>query len=95
MDTDQAVLTQVQALVPLIQAASERADWPQANTLLKQAFEQLGERYQSPDVIDETGMRLVLADAQERAGAWPAATSIRSRMLETRLQMLQRKLTGQ
>lgn len=46
----------------------------------------------TPDgTIDETGTRLVLADAKERAGDLPMAVTLRQRVLDDRLALAREK----
>jgi hypothetical protein len=68
--------------------------WTDANTLLKAALAKLGENYLVPNIIDETGMKLVLADTQEHQNAVEMAAHIRHKMLTSRLALLRQKIEG-
>jgi hypothetical protein len=67
-------------------------DWVSANVLLKKGLSTLGDSYLSADTIDETGMKLILADAAEKNGDLQSAAKIRLRMLGSRHTQLQRKI---
>jgi hypothetical protein len=89
-----AIHAAVQSSLREADAAIARQDWSGANRLLRVGLETLGERYVSPTVIDETGMKLVAADAEERAGRLDNAVSMRRRILQTRLELFQAKAAG-
>lgn len=81
----------------LILTAADNAiaqeDRPTANALLKRGLDALGDRYLSPDTIDDTGTKLVLADAEERRGALSGAVRLRRAVLASRLHQLQQHLS--
>jgi hypothetical protein len=67
-------------------------DWVSANVLLKKGLATLGDSYLSADTIDETGMKLILADAAEENGDLQSAAKIRLKMLASRHAQLQGKI---
>lgn len=52
---------------------------------LRAGLDALGKRYQSPKVIDDTGMKMVLATASEKQGKVEQAKALYSGILDTRL----------
>jgi hypothetical protein len=59
-----------------------------ANTLLKKGLDTLGSLYVSPKIVDDSGMKLVLASAEEEKGSLQVAATIRRRVLVARLSLL-------
>ncbi len=74
--------------------AIEKMQWVSANDLLKAALSKLNYHYVVLDTIDDSGMKLVLADDQERTHKVESAAQIRHRVLESRLASLQKKIAG-
>lgn len=70
----------------------EAHDWVGANGCLKRGLADVGDDYVPDGVIDETGTRLVLADAKEREGDLPMAIRLRQRVLENRIALWKQKL---
>lgn len=70
----------------------ESHDWIGANGCLKRGLADVGNDYVPDGVIDETGTKLVLADARERQGDLPAAVTLRHRILENRIELWKEKL---
>lgn len=62
----------------------------QAGAFLDKAIANLGSDYASPKVIDDTGMKLTLANAEARAGKLAAAVTLKKRVLEARLEMFRK-----
>jgi hypothetical protein len=58
-----------------------------ASQFLDKAIVNLGSDYVSPKVIDDTGMKLTLANAEARGGKLAAAVTLKKRVLEARLEM--------
>jgi hypothetical protein len=54
----------------------------------------LGGAYSSPDTLDDTGLKLTLADIQEKDGKLESAASITCRMLRTRYELWTTKSGG-
>jgi len=67
-------------------------NWEAANKLLKQALVELGDRYTRSDTIDDSGMKLIAAELQEREGKPDNAAHVRRRILAERLEMLRSKI---
>jgi hypothetical protein len=59
----------------------------QAGAFLDKAIANLGSDYVSPKTIDDTGMKLTLANAEARAGKLAVAVTLKKRVLEARLEM--------
>ena len=59
----------------------------QAEQFLDKALAALGSDYVSPKTIDDTGMKLTLANAESRSGKRAAAVTLKKRVLEARLEM--------
>jgi hypothetical protein len=59
----------------------------QAAASFREGVRALGNHYQHPDTIDDTGMKLVLADANERKREYAVAATLLGRVLESRIQM--------
>lgn len=50
-------------------------------------LDRLGERYLYPGLIDDTGMKLLLAEDNANQGNLPAAAHLYDRILEARLEV--------
>lgn len=88
-NANQLLIQKIEALVAADKAVKE--EWAQANTLLKEGLDTLGDLYVSSDIVDDTGMKLVLASAKENEGSLQVAATIRRRVLATRLSLLREK----
>jgi hypothetical protein len=66
----------------------------QAEQFLDKAIVALGGDYLSPKVIDDTGMKLTLANAEARAGKLAGAVTLKKRVLESRLEMYRKLHLG-
>jgi len=53
---------------------------------------ELGDRYTRSDTIDDSGMKLIAADNQEKGGSPDNAAHVRRRILAERLEMLKSKI---
>lgn len=91
MDTNQTLAKEVEAILKAAEQAIEKQEWPPANALLKQGLDVLGDRYISNNTIDDSGMKLVLAVADEKKGALQTAAHIRRSVLASRLSLLRQK----
>ena len=67
-------------------------NWETANELIKQALTELDDRYVRSDVIDDSGMKLIAANIQEREGKLDNAVRSRRRTLAGRLELLKSKI---
>jgi hypothetical protein len=92
MNSDRSVLNEVEALVRQSSDARIRGDWLTVNALLKHALVQLGGRYQSRDVVDDTGARLILADTRVVEGDLRSAADMRLSVVAIRMDMLRNAL---
>ena len=66
-------------------------DWAAADACLRRGLAALGDGYAADGTIDETGTRLVLADAKARAGDLPLAVTLRQRVLDNRIALAREK----
>lgn len=89
---DENLAMEVALILESADQAIATEDWAAANVLLKRGLKQLGSRYVSADTIDETGMKLVLADAAEKRGEPQNAARMRRNLLSTRLALLRKRL---
>lgn len=84
-------LAEITAAIHGAQRASEGGDYRRANELADVAITKIGHRYLSPNVTDDTGQRLSLADWRQKQGDIKTAADIRIRMADSRLEALRRK----
>ena len=85
-------------LLKVLHAQLEKADaaiaaqlWEAADELIRHALAELGDRYVCHDTIDETGMKLIVADLREKEGRLDNAVRVRRSMFAARLEMLRGK----
>ena len=76
------------------QTLLENAHWQAANMKFIQGIEKLGDAYSSPDIIDDTGMKLTLADIEAQAGNIGNSAKIRGKVLSDRLLILRKKIAA-
>ena len=81
---------QASALLDAAGRAMQRRDFATANTVLDDALRGLGSGYARPDVIDDTGMHLVVAGVQARKGRLKAAAELKRQVLVERLDLCRR-----
>lgn len=86
-NSNQALAKEVETLLNTAEQALERQEWPLANVLLKRGLDTLGDRYTTSNTIDDSGMKLVLADAEERKGNLQTSAQIRQSVLASRLSL--------
>lgn len=67
-------------------------DYVAAMTLLDQGIGIVGTAYYSEDIIDDTGMKLVLSHIKQEEGVLAMAANLRSRVLSSRLAVYGRRL---
>ncbi|QYK04374.1 hypothetical protein [Shewanella zhangzhouensis] len=72
------------------QAISD-GDYETALSQSNQGLLLVGDAYSDPKAVDDTGMKLVLAEAAERKGELRHAAHLKFRALESRLVMLKRR----
>ncbi|ANH67401.1 hypothetical protein [Mitsuaria sp. 7] len=66
-------------------AALERKDFGSAAQILDDGLGILGDAYLYEGLVDDTGMKLVLAEVEESKGAFEAAAKMKGRVLDSRL----------
>ncbi len=93
-NTNQLLVQEIEALIIAADKAAEMDEWVLANTLLKKGLDTLGSRYVTPAMIDDTGMKLVLASAEEQKGSLQVAVTIRRLVLAARLSLLREMTLG-
>lgn len=76
------------------QTLLENAHWQAANMKFTQGIEKLGDAYSSPDIIDDIGMKLTLADIEAQAGNIGNSAKIRGKVLSERLLILRKKIAA-
>ena len=89
---DKKLFMTISAQLEKIDAEIAAQNWEAANKLLKQALAELGDRYTRSDTIDDSGMKLIAAELQEREGRLDNAAHVRRRILAERLEMLRSKI---
>ena len=87
MSANQALAKEVETLLNTVEQALERQEWPLANVLLKRGLDSLSDRYTASNSIDDSGMKLVLADAEEKKGNLQTSAQIRHSVLASRLSL--------
>ncbi len=91
INANQLLIQKIEALLVAADKAVKKEEWALANTLLKEGLDTLGDLYVSSDIVDDTGMKLVLASAKENEGSLQVAATIRRRVLAARLSLLREK----
>ena len=81
------LLVETRAAMAAGEAALERGNHIEAITHFRKGIASLGNRYYRRQDIDDTGMRLVLAEIRESEKEWRFAANLLSRVLEGRLGM--------
>lgn len=94
MNDLETIRVAAQASLAAADATMKNKDWEAANRRLLEGLKTLGDRYVLPASIDETGMKLVAAEAEEKNGRLENAAQMRRRILQTRLDMLQQKASS-
>ena len=93
MTGNDALIAEVAGALLAAEQAMESQNWILANAELKRGLEVMGSRYVSPNVIDDSGMKLVLARVEEQKGDVAKAVAIRRRILGERLELLKNNST--
>lgn len=86
--------TLARATEAILQAADQamaRKDWTAALGELERGLALMGDQYASGDTIDDTGMKLVLANAEAKKGNAQNAATLKHRVLASRLAQLRQK----
>jgi Flp pilus assembly protein TadD len=80
-------------LETLVAAASneeKRGNFEKANSLLDNALSLIGDSYIRPDVLDDTGLKLALAQAEIQNGDFEKAVALKKSVITSRRAMLAR-----
>ncbi|AZS49446.1 hypothetical protein DM558_01030 [Entomomonas moraniae] len=64
----------------------------QAITLLNECIEEIGDNYFSETSLDSTGMKLVLANAEEQKGNLQTAANLKNNVLKARIELVKQNL---
>jgi hypothetical protein len=91
MTTQKSQAEQADAALKQAENAVARENWLEANRLLKDGLQAVGDQYVSPNTLDDTGMKLALASAEEKKGNLETAAHLRLGVLKVRLSMLRQK----
>lgn len=94
MNTETGLVEQITSTLRGADHAIELSQWAAANVLLKRGLAEMGDRYARATTIDDSGMKLVLADMEDQKGNPQAASAIRRRVLAERLSQLREKSAG-
>jgi hypothetical protein len=89
---NEALVTEIEAIIKAADRAIEKQEWSSASELVKRGLDRLGNSYFSPGTIDDTSIKLLAAQDQERRGNVQNAVQVRHRILSERLMMFQRHL---
>ena len=73
--------------------AFRKGNFRAANTMLDAALGILGDSYSRDDFLDDTGMHLLVADMKSEKGNLKDASTIKRRMLESRIEMCEFRST--
>lgn len=71
--------------------ALDAGRFEEAAHLFDQSIAAIGTTYQKPGVIDDTGMKLTLSEAEARKANWPVAANLKAKVAEARLAFLSDK----
>lgn len=86
------LITYTQSILFRSNKSMNQKAWESANTLLKQGLSGLGDRYLTNDIIDDSGLKLLVANDKENSGEVENAVKIRYSILDARLNLLFQKL---
>ena len=90
-NSDQMLLTNLTLQLEKADADIAAQNWEAANQQLTQALAELGSRYALPHTIDESGMKLIAANLQEKEGKPDNAARVRRKIFAERLEMFKSK----
>jgi hypothetical protein len=91
---EQQLLLRVRNLLLLADAvlAEEEDSWDVVVFPVAEGLAELGDHYVTPEIIDDSGMKLVAAQQAENEGDWKTALLIRHEVLKARYAMFQEKI---
>ncbi|MNV63424.1 hypothetical protein D3C71_1560170 [compost metagenome] len=92
MKDNHQVASQVEGLLDQANIDISNEKWKDANESLQKGIELLGEQYLSQDIVDDTGMKLIVANMAASKGDWEAAATVKEKILFSRLQAFQSKI---
>ena len=92
MKDNHQLASQVEVLLDQAKIDISNEKWKDANDSLQKGIELLGDQYLSKDIIDDTGMKLIIANAAARKGDWEAAAAVKEKILSSRLQAFRSKI---
>jgi hypothetical protein len=85
MTDKQALIDETNKIIASSRHDLEQRQWLLANLYLKNGLAALGDRYISHNTIDDSGMKLIVADDLERKGELERAARLRLKILQERL----------
>ncbi|MCL2716505.1 MAG: hypothetical protein FWD68_18550 [Alphaproteobacteria bacterium] len=85
---DKTLLATIQTQLDRADTEIARRDFENANNTLNAELGELGNRYSDPRVIDDSGMKLIVARDHDRNGRLEDAARIRRNILNIRLHLL-------
>ncbi|MDR2881503.1 MAG: hypothetical protein LBV29_06345 [Azoarcus sp.] len=89
---DKTLFISIKAQLEKVDTEIAAQNWEAASRLIRQALAELGDRYTRSDTIDDSDMKLIAADIQEKEGRLDNAANVRRRILAGRLEMLRSKI---
>ncbi|MNT17168.1 hypothetical protein D3C72_1523060 [compost metagenome] len=92
MKDNHQLASQVEVLLDQAKIDISNEKWKDANESLQKGIELLGEQYLSQDIVDDTGMKLIVANMAASKGDWEAAATVKEKILFSRLQAFQSKI---
>ena len=92
MKDNHQLASQVEVLLDQAKIDISNEKWKDANDSLQKGIELLGDQYLSKDIIDDTGMKLIVANMAASKGDWEAAATVREKILSSRLQAFRSKI---
>lgn len=92
MKNNHQLATQVEVMLNQAKSDTSAEKWKDANDSLQKGIELLGEQYLSQDIVDDTGMKLIVANMAASKGDWEAAATVKEKILSSRLQAFRSKI---
>ena len=85
MNDKQLLIDKIEQLIALSSDDIAQNNWIQANTQLKKGLNALGDRYFNPNILNDSGMKIIVADDFEKKGLLEKSARLRLRILQGRL----------
>ena len=92
MKDNHQLATQVEVMLNQAKSDTSAEKWKNANDSLQKGIELLGEQYLSQDIVDDTGMKLIVANMAASKGDWETAATVKEKILSSRLQAFRSKI---